>query len=316
MSKIPYFFETPVPTFFKENGWFKSENSWKFISWAFSKCSREKRTIVLDGKQITLEPFEFVTGRYKSSIECFMTESSFRNQLNAMSKAGFLKKTTNSTTNRFTCYVWIIQSLTNNNNPATTDSTTNKRPTHSRLYDHKSDNKNDRYKENHHPYPSSSGLTDDFSFDQEKGSGQDTVEVEGAKMSKKELEECISIKGTLDEVHRAVRYILNHPGKKSTIKSWPNAMKTWSIPKFVQSVVKENESKAEEMVKNFSRREGWSCEIYNDRQKDQRGLLFFNNQPTGNSEPVFIAFHDKEFESKAFKVLRDKRMQKGLIASA
>ena len=60
MSKIPYAFQTPVPTYFKENGWFEDENTFKFVNWAFSKCSTQSRKVIYDNIEIILEPFEFI----------------------------------------------------------------------------------------------------------------------------------------------------------------------------------------------------------------------------------------------------------------
>src|SRR6185437_7455034 len=128
MSKIPYMF-TPIPTYFKEKGWFDNYKTLIFVSWAFSKCSCEPRKIFHDFKEITLEPFEFIAGRLSSSKECRLSENEFRHQLISMEKAGLLKKTPNSITNRFTCYKWVIEVFSENSNQLNNQPTTNRPPT-------------------------------------------------------------------------------------------------------------------------------------------------------------------------------------------
>lgn len=115
MAKIPYYFETPVPIYFREHGWFDNENTFKFVTWAFSKCSSETRKTVIQGKEITLEPFEFIAGRLSSPKECYMTEKQWRGQLFTLLQAGILKKTANSKSNKYSCYVWVVEMFTDNN---------------------------------------------------------------------------------------------------------------------------------------------------------------------------------------------------------
>ena len=110
-------------------GWFNTTNTVLFVTWAFSKCSTDARTIVHDGKEITLSPYEFITGRGKTSADCLLTESALRNQLTSMQNAGLLKKTTNSATNRYTCYVWVTERFYKHNNQLNDQLTTNSRPT-------------------------------------------------------------------------------------------------------------------------------------------------------------------------------------------
>jgi len=109
MSKIPYFFDTPVPKYFRETGWFDNENTFKFVNWAFARCSTQAHKVVVDSKEITLAPFEFIAGRLTSPKECFLTEKQFRGQLNSLLDADLLKKGANSRANRFTTYIWVTE---------------------------------------------------------------------------------------------------------------------------------------------------------------------------------------------------------------
>lgn len=111
MSEIPFYFETPVPQYFRKNGWFDCENTFKFVTWAFSRCSTKYHKVVHDGKELTLAPFEFICGRGKSSQSCFLTPDEFRTQLISMQRGGLLKKSPNSVPNRFTCYIWVTEAF-------------------------------------------------------------------------------------------------------------------------------------------------------------------------------------------------------------
>lgn len=163
----------PIPRYFTTARWFESENTLRFVMWAFSKCQSIPHREVIGTTPVLLQPFEFVAGRLTSPAECFMTESAFRNQLSAMKKAGLLKKTTNSVTNQFTCYIWVTECFSEMNDQRNNQhydqrtsnvTTTNKREILREKKNH------------HHPEPSSSTmilnpskiddprLIDDFSF--------------------------------------------------------------------------------------------------------------------------------------------------------
>lgn len=110
MSKIPYDFRTPVPSFFFKTGYLDPhkesyENRVKFLNWAFGKCYSVSLT--RGGK--SYEPFEFSFGRYTAAEECGLTEKAFRVQLEYHIENGYLKKTSNEISNRCNSYKWDVQ---------------------------------------------------------------------------------------------------------------------------------------------------------------------------------------------------------------
>lgn len=151
MSEIPYYFETPVPKYFRETGWFKNPNTILFVTWAFSKCSTQAHTVVHDSKEIHLEAYEFITGRGSSSLDCLLSEGALRNQLNSMQNAGLLKKTTNSVTNRYTCYVWSIDRFCKNNNQPNNQQATNWAPTEQPQTKNKEQRTKEKEEQQHKP---------------------------------------------------------------------------------------------------------------------------------------------------------------------
>jgi len=330
MSKIPYYFETPVPKYFREAGWFDNENTFKFVTWSFSKCQSVSHKEIIFGREIILAPFEFIAGRLTSPKECFLSENVFRNQINQLLTNCLLVKSTNSLTNKYSCYIWVTERFSINNNQQNNQQITNRQPTDN----HKERTKNIRTKESHHPYPSSKVLplkdadlidmTDDFSFltqDSSKTKSQHkfynqtmsapTEILKGVFISKEDLEKCISIKGSLEKVKYAMEYIMRSPGRKRKIYDWPNTLANWDIKADIKPRIIENEEMTKRLESQNSQNAGWRCERHVDTKKDLKGILFY--AISGNTEPVFVPFIDHEFKDKVSKVLRDKKMQQGRI---
>lgn len=171
------------------------------------------------------------------------------------------------------------------------------------------------HKESLHPYPSSSQTlktrTEDLSSKKKIKTPKIEV-VPGVFLTQSELDDCIAIKGSLQNVQDAIGYILRKPTRKKKIVDWPNALATWEIKTNIVPVLRENEQMAKRfstLYENFGET-GWRCELDHNRSKDQKGLSFVCNN--AHVEPIFIPFIDREFKDKASKVLRDKRMQRGL----
>ncbi len=316
MSEIPYFFETPIPKFFREEDWFDSPNAILFVTWTFSKCSTVHHRVKHDGKELILAPYEFITGRGKSADDCFLSEEAFRHQLKVFTKAGLLKKTPNSTPNRFSCYVWVTERFSKFNpqlNPHVTPDSTPTEPPQSRI-------KKKRYKKDHQPYPSSKvradGLTDDLSSNLEKEENKIQI-YENVFMTQSILDECIRIKGSIESVKHAVEYVMRSPRRTAFIKDWPATLAKWVIKNDIKPRIKENEDMAKRLSKlyeNFTDGNGHSCSIYVDKKKDQVGLLFQPSSPY--LQPFFISYADGEFQEKASKYIRENKMQKGRITDS
>lgn len=135
MAKIPYTFELPPPDYFRKHGWFQSDNTLKFVTWGFARCSLETKEIIFNGRRIILKPFQFIFGRLKCSSETNMSEREVRTQQKWLEDSGFLKKTTNKTPNHFTIYEWVLESFSEKKDQPKDQQTTNARPTP----DHKQD---------------------------------------------------------------------------------------------------------------------------------------------------------------------------------
>jgi len=129
MSEIPYYFDTPVPSDFRKNGWFKNLKTLAFVTWAFSRCSTKSHSVCHDGKKIDLLPYQFIFGRLKCSEDTGLTEDEVRIQQKSMEKATFLKKCPNKTPNRFTIYEWSTSAFSIIDPQLKTQQTPNSPPT-------------------------------------------------------------------------------------------------------------------------------------------------------------------------------------------
>lgn len=318
MAEIPYYFETPIPKYFREAGWFANPNTILFVTWAFSKCSTQPHKTVMDGKEVTLAPYEFIAGRLTSPKECHLSEEAWRHQLNTQLKAGLLKKTPNSAPNRFTCYIWVTERFSKINPQLNPQPTPNSPPTEPPQSRRKK--KEDISNKDHPPLPPSKvlafeaeGLIDDsfqeiFSHTFEVNKKIVTVE-----MPKPIFQECVQIKGSEVLAIQAIEYISRSPGRKKEIQNWPNAMLTWTIKSTIKPRAAENEAQGKRLEKQHAENPGWRCQVYRDTIKDQKGLLFYNNCSNGSGGTIFVSFIDPEFKEKVVNALREKKMMKALI---
>ena len=355
MAEIPYIFELPPPKYFRENGWFKNPNMRVFITWAFSRCSLEKRVVYYLQKAVELEPFEFIFGRGACSEETGLTERQIRtcidqlsenlsDQQNDQQKCQILKKTTSKTTNKYTVYKWSTELFSK----IATSRTTSRRPAErpAERPQSRSENKIHRSKENHHPDPSSFSTPpekfaapDDFFLITDDSDGTDSLGTRkedlifyhnihsqttlsgkgpfeiypGVLISKKDLEECIKIKGSFENVKTAVEYIMRSTGRKKKIYNWPNAMRTWKIEDCFKTRLTEHREMANRLINLYKNRSGYICDTHTDRKKDQEGILFYSNNPVCESEEFFVPFSDPEFKQKCSKIIRRKKMETARI---
>jgi hypothetical protein len=111
---IPYFFDTPIPKYFREKGYFSTKNKLHvknllFITWAFSRCQTKNHTVLHDGREINLAPFEFIFGRLACSEESGLTDDEVRYQIREHRSSGLLKETDNSVKCRYSCFRWCVE---------------------------------------------------------------------------------------------------------------------------------------------------------------------------------------------------------------
>lgn len=128
-NKIPYYFETPVPKYFRIRGFFKDPKNCAFVTWAFERCSNTKKIIQYDNQLIELSAYQFIFGRKVCSQETGLTEDEVRTQQKRWEKLCFLKKSPNKTPKRFTVYEWSMSHFFKEDPQQNPQQTPNKPPT-------------------------------------------------------------------------------------------------------------------------------------------------------------------------------------------
>jgi hypothetical protein len=126
-EKINYPF-TPIPNYFHDHGWFKDVNCLIFVNWAFHRCSTISRKIFHDHKEVSLDPFEFISGRDICSLESGLSHQQIRTQLLHLVEAGIIEKSTSKSTNKFSVYKWITTRFSENINQQINQQVTSNQP--------------------------------------------------------------------------------------------------------------------------------------------------------------------------------------------
>jgi hypothetical protein len=299
MSKIPYLFETPIPKYFREMGWFDNENTLKFVTWAFSKCSTESHKIIMDGKEIILEPFEFVCGRRKNSNDCFLSQKEFRGQLFSMVEAGLLKKGANSRANRFSTYIWVTDRFSKQEGQLKGQQRAHLGPTKG----HNQDDKKIRYKDHQSPTPLNSFDLIDDSFSKKIHVCREVY------LTQNEINECLKVWNSLEIVEQIICQAQDWKGRKNEIKDWVTTIKNWKFTNSTSKRISEHEVFAAKLVEDYGEVEkGWQIRIYDDKIKHDKGLLF-ECIGGAHSYPVFISFLDGNFKKKVKDLIECKYMK-------
>jgi len=104
-------YATPVPDYFKFNGWF-TENAHghknrAFISWAFSgtRCCQHYQEH--DGKKIILEPLEFLYSHELCLRQCGIAKQASNDRLDRAKNEGVLVKVRGSSNLKYSIYKWV-----------------------------------------------------------------------------------------------------------------------------------------------------------------------------------------------------------------
>jgi len=93
MSKLPYSF-LAIPHEFLTEDFLRDPVMMRFIVWMIKRISPDPTLVPLKGKgrQLLLEPFEFMFGREKCAIATGMSLKNVYTRLNQLTGLGYLKK--------------------------------------------------------------------------------------------------------------------------------------------------------------------------------------------------------------------------------
>lgn len=328
MSKIPYKF-FPIPPEFLTDDFIYDPEMMRLIRWMFNRISSSPTLIRLKkgGRQVHLSPFEFMYGRESCASQIGVSEKMVRGRLNQLISLGFLEKEASKTASTFTVYRLVTENLGENKGQHLGQQKGQHMGQH---LGHNQDHKIVRSKKDHHPSPSSfpevkgsddSDDIDDDSLSRGKEEQQPAAKAcdeyveskiemhPGVFLTQQELDECIKIRGSREAVVVVIEQYMSWKGRKSEIKNWVSAIKTWNPPRKKNDKLEENQVLGEKICKLFRKNRengatrGWQCDSSRDSIKDQIGILLQNDHP--QVQPIFIAYGDPDFKSKYSKFLID-----------
>lgn len=160
----------------------------------------------------------------------------------------------------------------------------------------------EREEKNHPLTPSLKNDDDSFSRKDEE---QEKIHVgHGVWLTKKDLDVCISCRGSLHVVEMIVHQVMTWEGRQTEIKNWVTTIKTWRLKNDRSSKIQRDEEFAREIDAKYSQGDGWTARIWHDRNKDQKGILFESRGAV--TEPIFYEFGTKDFEIKVNRIIKEK----------
>lgn len=106
---------------------FSNPNLWQVWTYCLMRANHRETKIVFNGEEIILLPGSFITGRFQGAKDCFMKESTFRDQLSKLEKMKNLDIKSDNKKSLITVVKWASYQgedfqpdSTSDNNPTTT----------------------------------------------------------------------------------------------------------------------------------------------------------------------------------------------------
>ncbi len=115
MSKLPYSF-LAIPHEFLTEDFLRDPVMMRFIVWMIKRISPDPSLIPLKGKgkQLLLEPFEFIFGREKCAIAAGMSLKNVYTRLKQLTGLGYLKKVDSKSSSTYSVFALEVKALRQN----------------------------------------------------------------------------------------------------------------------------------------------------------------------------------------------------------
>lgn len=115
-------------------GWLRNHELWVLWTYFLMKATHKQCSVIIEGRQVHLQPGQLVVGRNKITREINLSDSIYRNRLNLLKKMG---NVTIKPTNKFSI-ITIAKWADYQSEPIeTTSRTTSNRPTTDHIQEHK-----------------------------------------------------------------------------------------------------------------------------------------------------------------------------------
>jgi len=113
MSKIPYRF-TAIPNFLIDAGWMDDPLTCKMFLYLWRRTSYEAHIEVIDGREIQLDPFEFIFGRKKIAKLLGISEKKARLRMDKIRASTMVMETASKRASTYTVYKWSTEHFSEN----------------------------------------------------------------------------------------------------------------------------------------------------------------------------------------------------------
>lgn len=115
MSSLTFKFNA-IPNEFFTDEFLEDPIMMKFIRWIYKNISSVSRIGRMNGRNIPLEPFEFIFGRETSAEKAGISPMNARTRANQLKSMGYIEKVTSKSTSTFTVYRLMTESFEQNGN--------------------------------------------------------------------------------------------------------------------------------------------------------------------------------------------------------
>ena len=110
MSKIPYRF-IPIPLYFDESGLLDDPKTEKLIRFLFRRIRTEGHFVFIEGREIYLEPFEFIFGRDSVSLKVGITGKACWTRMEQLKESNLISTVDSKKHSKYTVYRWLTENF-------------------------------------------------------------------------------------------------------------------------------------------------------------------------------------------------------------
>lgn len=110
MSKIPYRF-IPIPQYFDECGLLDDPKTEKLIRFLFRRTRTEGHFVFIEGREIYLEPFEFIFGRDSVSLKVGITGKACWTRMEQLKESKLISTVDSKRNSKYTVYKWLTENF-------------------------------------------------------------------------------------------------------------------------------------------------------------------------------------------------------------
>lgn len=127
---------------------FQNANLWQVWSYCMMRANHKTTSVLFEGKEIILQPGQFICGRYEGSKACKMKPSTFRNQIDKLKQLKTLDTKSDNKKSIITIVNWSRYQSSMNLQDSTLDTSLDNKRTQTRSKEINTYNFSKKFNEN------------------------------------------------------------------------------------------------------------------------------------------------------------------------